>query len=107
METREQAAEYRLSHWRGVLQERNASGMSVRVYCRSIGLKENVYYYWQRKLREAAVNTFMEGKNASGITEKLRRQADKLTGCNRGHAHPKAGRSVKWKKNHIKAAGCR
>lgn len=27
--------------------------MSIRAYCKSEGICENVYYYWQRKLREA------------------------------------------------------
>jgi len=52
--TREIAAEYRLSHWAGIMQERVSSGMSVKAYCASVGLHENVYYYWQKKLREAA-----------------------------------------------------
>lgn len=54
MNTREIAIEYRLSHWAGIIQERNASGMSVKAYCEAIGLHTNVYHYWQRKLREAA-----------------------------------------------------
>jgi len=53
MNTREIASEYRLSHWAGVLQERNASGMSIKEFCKTSGLRENVYFYWQRKLREA------------------------------------------------------
>ena len=52
--TREIAVEYRLTHWAGVMRERNESGMSIRSYCKSIGIHENVYHYWQRKLREAA-----------------------------------------------------
>ena len=28
--------------------------MSVRAYCEAEGFRENMYYYWQRKLREAA-----------------------------------------------------
>ena len=52
--TREIAAEYRLSHWSGIMRERNESGKSIKAYCETIGLQQNVYYYWQRKLREAA-----------------------------------------------------
>jgi putative transposase len=59
--TREIAAEYRLSHWAGIMQERNESGMSIRSYCKSIGLHENVYHYWQRKLREAACTDLLPG----------------------------------------------
>ena len=55
LNTREIAEEYRLSHWAEVMRERSASGMSIRAYCKSIGLHENVYFYWQRKLRDATV----------------------------------------------------
>ncbi len=54
MNTRKIAEEYRLSHWAGITRERKESGLSVRAYCRQAGFHENVYYYWQRKLREAA-----------------------------------------------------
>lgn len=54
MNTREIAAEYRLSHWAGIMRERQESGMSIKSFCKSAGFHENVYYYWQRKLREAA-----------------------------------------------------
>ena len=51
--TREIAEEYRLSHWAEVMEERNVSGLSIKAYCESIGLHQNVYFYWQRKLRES------------------------------------------------------
>jgi hypothetical protein len=54
MDTRKIAVEYRLAHWADILQDRQSSGKSVRTYCRSTGICENVYYYWQRKLRAAA-----------------------------------------------------
>ncbi len=57
--TREIAVEYRLTHWAGVMRERNESGMSIRSYCKSIGIHENVYHYWQRKLREAACSELL------------------------------------------------
>ena len=52
--TREIAMEYRMSHWSQIIQERNESGKSIKSYCESIGIKQNVYHYWQRKLWEAA-----------------------------------------------------
>ena len=51
---REVAAEFRLGHWTEVIRERNASGMSIKAYCESIGIHTNRYFYWQNKLREAA-----------------------------------------------------
>ena len=53
--TRKIAAEYRLSHWAQIMKERSISGMSIKAYCESIGIHENIYYYWQKKLREAAI----------------------------------------------------
>jgi len=52
--TREIAAEYRLTHWAQIMQDRNASGLSIKSYCETKGIHENVYHYWQRKLRAAA-----------------------------------------------------
>ena len=52
--TREVAAEYRLSYWAQIVRERSNSGSSIRAYCKQIGICENTYFYWQRRLRKAA-----------------------------------------------------
>jgi transposase-like protein len=52
--TRAIAAEYRLSHWAQVMQERMQSGLSIKAYCKQIGICGNTYFYWQRKVRAAA-----------------------------------------------------
>ena len=52
--TREIAEEYRLAHWAQVMRERTEFGMSIKAYCRQIGISGNTYFYWQKKLREAA-----------------------------------------------------
>ena len=54
MNTREVAVEYRLTYWAEILQERKESGLTIQSFCESAGICENSYYYWQRKLREAA-----------------------------------------------------
>jgi transposase-like protein len=54
MNTRKIAAEYRMSHWAQIVQNRIESGLSIKAFCENAGFHENVYYYWQRKLREAA-----------------------------------------------------
>jgi len=53
MNTRDIAEEYRLTHWAQIMRERQDSGLSIKAYCKQRGFHENVYYYWQRKLREA------------------------------------------------------
>ena len=64
MDTREVAAEYRLSHWAGIIKERRESGLSVRAYCKTTGRHENTYFYWQKKLREAACNGMLSAEAA-------------------------------------------
>jgi putative transposase len=54
MNTRGIAVEFRLRHWAQVIHERAEKGVSVHTYCETTGIHENTYYYWQRKLREAA-----------------------------------------------------
>ena len=53
-DTRKIAEEYRLSHWAEIMQRRVASGKSIKGFCQMEGIHQNVYFYWQRKLREAA-----------------------------------------------------
>ena len=52
--TRSRRAARRMEHWTKVVSKREASGQSVRAYCRDAGITERVYFYWQRKVREAA-----------------------------------------------------
>jgi len=54
LNTREIATEYRLAQWSQALQERKASGESIKTFCENKGVSKNTYFYWQRKLRETA-----------------------------------------------------
>jgi len=54
MESREITAEYRLSHWAKIIQERTESGELVEEFCLRKGIGKHQYYYWQQKLRKAA-----------------------------------------------------
>jgi len=55
MNTREAASAYRLSQWSQALQERASSGESIKDFCERRGISRNTYFYWQRKLRGAAM----------------------------------------------------
>ena len=68
MNTREIAGEYRLSHWARIMKERAESGLNIRAYCNREGFHENVYYYWQRKLREAACEQMVKKHNEEETT---------------------------------------
>jgi putative transposase len=54
MDTRKIAAEYRLSQWMNVIREQQNSGQSIKEFCQDRGISRNSYFYWRRKLREAA-----------------------------------------------------
>ena len=54
MNTRDIAADYRLAHWAQIMQERVDRKLNIRAYCEETGIHENTYFYWQKKLREAA-----------------------------------------------------
>lgn len=54
MNTREMASEYRLTQWAEKLREQKRSGQTIREWCEAMGIKRQQYFYWQRKLREAA-----------------------------------------------------
>ena len=60
MDTREIEVEYRLAHWAGIVKERSESGLTIRDYCKGLGIHENSYYYWLKKLRKAAFDGIPE-----------------------------------------------
>jgi len=66
--TREIAAEYRLQHWAQIIQEQNESGLSIKDYCKAADFQQNRYFYWQRKLREAACGQLVVSKEADHNT---------------------------------------
>jgi len=57
--TREVAEEYRLNHWAQIMKERQEAGLSIRLFCLQIGICENTYFYWQRRVRAAACQELM------------------------------------------------
>ena len=60
IDTREIAAEYRLAHWAQIIRDRMDSGLTVKAFCERAGFHQNNYFYWQRKLREAACEQIVE-----------------------------------------------
>ena len=54
MGAREITTAYRMAQWAKVIQDRNASGELIKTYCQSRGISRDSYYYWQRRLRDAA-----------------------------------------------------
>ena len=68
MDTRKIASELRMSHWAEVMRERQASGLSVKAFCRETDIQQNVYYYWQRKLRETTCKVMLDSEKSQNST---------------------------------------
>jgi len=49
---RESKAAERRSHWRKVIGEQEASGQSIRGYCREREVREHSFYMWRKALRQ-------------------------------------------------------
>ena len=46
--------------WRSLVSEQQESGQSGAAFCRARGLSESLFYYWKKRLREAATPPFVE-----------------------------------------------
>lgn len=55
MDTRIATNSIRLQQWREIIRQRGESGLSVKDFCLQNNLSKNAYYYWLKKLREAAI----------------------------------------------------
>ncbi|MDR1816344.1 MAG: hypothetical protein LBR00_06730 [Clostridiales Family XIII bacterium] len=56
MDIKKLKQEYRIRQWSVVVAECQRSGMSVSAWCESQGICRQTYYYWQKRVREAAVS---------------------------------------------------
>jgi hypothetical protein len=43
-----------MSHWASIIKERGESGLTIKEFCRSMGINEASYYYWLKRLRKEA-----------------------------------------------------
>ncbi|WP_394522700.1 IS66 family insertion sequence element accessory protein TnpA [Lacrimispora sp. JR3] len=62
MDTRLATNQIRLSEWTRIIKDRCQSGLNVNEYCEQHQLSRHAYYYWLRKVKEAALihNSFVE-----------------------------------------------
>ena len=67
MNTREFTKNYRASQWLEVIKDRQNSGLSVKDYCQKMDLSKTQYYYWQKKIREAACESIVGDNKTSAI----------------------------------------
>lgn len=60
MDTKKVTSEYRLSQWMEVIQKQQNSGQTIKDFCLEEGINRNVYFYWQKKLRQVACTELEE-----------------------------------------------
>ena len=54
MNIREVTRQYRLNQWAKIISECRSSGQTVKAWCAEHDINPKTYYYWLRKVREAA-----------------------------------------------------
>jgi len=67
MDTKKVATEYRLSQWAQMIQTKLNNGQNVKDFCQSSGISKHTYFYWQRKLREAACKELAKTEEHTNI----------------------------------------
>ena len=65
MNTKLATRQIRLNEWAAIIKDCKASGQKVDIYCEQHGLSRDAYYYWLRKVKEAALTQagFVEHQN--------------------------------------------
>ena len=89
MNTKLAATQIRIQQWREIIKSRAESGLSINDFCEENNLSLNQYYYWLRKVREAAIEKsgmhFVEIKQEnpsfSCSKRKVKNRPSALLGC--------------------------
>lgn len=55
MNTKLATRQIRLNEWAAIIKDCKSSGLKVDTYCEQHGLSRDAYYYWLRKVKEAAL----------------------------------------------------
>ncbi len=78
--------------WRGLVSEQGASSQSVAAFCRERGLPASQFFAWKKRLRQAAVEPFVEvqvvGAPAQPATAQSRAIEIRLAGGRRIFVEP-------------------
>ena len=115
MDTKLATTKVRLESWTNIIRERSASGQNVKVWCKENNIPEGQYYYWLRRVKEAAltasgsrtVEICMPGQESS-VTEPVTTSDHAATSAEYscglpGYAHgtaavttPCSGQCIRW-----------
>ena len=67
MDTQKVTSKYRLSQWMQVIRERQSSGRTIKDFCKEKGISRNKYFYWQRKIRNAACEELVKSEEPTNL----------------------------------------
>lgn len=67
MDARKVTTEYRMNQWSKVIQRCMESRQTITDFCEDEGIKKHQYFYWQKKLREAAGTDLSATDNSTSI----------------------------------------
>lgn len=56
MNTKLAATRIKLQNWTLIIKDQKDSGLKVKEYCFQHNISKDAYYYWYRKVREAALH---------------------------------------------------
>ena len=70
MNTSKVTSKYRAAQWMQIIQERQASGDTVKDFCKDRGISRDAYFYWQNKLRETACKSMTKAGEISAPAPK-------------------------------------
>lgn len=62
MDVKKVTQDVRLQQWANTIRECNASGLSVKSWCKEQNIGEGSYYYWLKKLRKSACDLMPDEK---------------------------------------------
>lgn len=69
--------ELNLRQWSDIIADRQASGKSIKQYCKEHHLRENTYYYWQKIIREQTIASVEENISSPLVKVNLNRDREK------------------------------
>ena len=55
MSIREVTRQYRITQWKGIIQDRISSSLTVDEYCKKNGISRHAYFYWLRLIRQEEI----------------------------------------------------
>ena len=67
MDSKEIVMELRLAQWAQAIKDRIANGESIKEFCQGKGISRTTYFYWHKKVRDAACGQLFEGQNKTAL----------------------------------------